>query len=133
MKIVRTVIGTISGGVMSAPCFAIFSWIVVYFSDPGTGVTHNREWATLAATVGAFVGLLMGLVLGFILGLLNRGLIVGALLGFLGGVLLAAALLANGQSSPDIFFPVAFFVSFIPAGALSGFLTSVVILLWGVE
>src|ERR1051325_11117784 len=128
MKTIRTVVGTVSGGVVAALCVGVLSWIAVYFSDPGTGMTHNREWAALAATVAAFVGLLLGLVLGFILGLLNQGLIVGALLGFLGGVVLAAALLANGQSSPDIFFPIAFFISFIPAGALSGFLTSVVIL-----
>jgi len=119
-----------SGGVVSAACFAICCWIVVYFSDPGTGMTHNREWAGLAATVAGVVGLLMGLPLGFLLGLLNKGLVVGAVLGFIGGVFLTVVFVAHGQSSPDIFFPIAFFISFIPAGALSGFLTSLIISQW---
>jgi hypothetical protein len=129
MKIIRTVMGTVSGGVVSACCFGILSWIVVYFSDPGTGITGNRSWAGLAATMAAFLGILMGLLLGFILGLLNGGLVKGAVFGFIGGALLTAILLGNGQSHPDIFFPIAFFVSFIPAGALSGLLTSLIILL----
>jgi hypothetical protein len=132
MKIARTFMGTVSGGVLSAACFGILAWIVVYFSDPGTGTgSRNAAWAHGAAMMGAVVGLLMGLLLGFILGLLNGGLVIGTLSGFIGGMLLTALLLSNGQSHPDIFFPIAFFVSFIPAGALSGFLTSLIILLWG--
>jgi len=123
--------GTISGGVVSAACFAILSWIVVYRSDPGTGTgSGNSAWAGGAAMIGGFVGLLTGLLLGFVLGLLNRGLVLGAVLGFLAGVIVTIVLLSNGQSSPDIFFPIAFFISFIPAGALSGFLISLVILQW---
>lgn len=132
MKIARTFMGTVSGGVLSAGCFAILAWIVVYFSDPGTGTgSRNTAWAGGAAMMGAVVGFLMGLLLGFILGLLNGGLVIGTVCGFIEGMLLTALLLSNGQSHPDIFFPVAFFVSFIPAGALSGFLTSLIIWLWG--
>ena len=130
MKAIRTFIGTISGGLVSASCFAVLSWIVVYFSDPGTGITGNKDWAGLAATLAGAVGLLMGLLLGFILGLLNGGLVVGTVIGFIGGVILTVGFLANGQSHPDIFFPIAFFVSFIPAGALSGFFISLIISLW---
>ena len=131
MKIARTFMATVSGGVVSAACFWILAWIVVYFSDPGTGTgSRNSAWAFGAAMMAAFVGLLIGLLLGFILGLLNGGLVIGPVCGSIGGVLLTAVLLANGQSHPDIFFPVAFFVSFIPAGALSGFLISVIISLW---
>ncbi len=121
---------TISGGLVSALCFAVLAWIVVYCSDPGTGITGNKDWAGLGAVLAGVVGLLMGLLLGFILGLLNGGLVVGTVLGAIGGVLTTAIYLANGQSHPDIFFPIAFFVSFIPAGALSGFFISLIIRLW---
>jgi len=121
----RIFIGTLSGGCLSAACFAIFSWIVIYNSDPGTGVEGPfPEWAHLAAMMGAVIGAEMGLLLGLAISLLNRGLIVGTVLGFLGGLVLLI-LMSRSSGHPDIIYPtVPLIISFLPAGALSGFLTS---------
>ena len=127
-KISRIVLGTLSGGFLSAVCFATFSWIVIFNSDPGFGVEGpHPEWARLAAVLGGFMGFLIGLPLGLVIGLLNRGSILSTFFGLLGGLALIAWAWRTG-GHPDIVYPtVPLLISFLPAGALSGFLTSLVL------
>ena len=128
MKTPRMVLGTLAGGLLSALCFASFSWIVIFNSDPGFGVEGpHPEWAYFAAVLGGFKGLLLGLPLGLVIGLLNRGLVLSAFLGLLAGL---AALVWASQTGghPDIVYPTTpLLISFLPAGALSGLLTSLLV------
>ena len=53
MNTFRIVVGTLGGSLLSGLCFAIFSWIVIFNSDPGFGVEGpHPEWAYLAAVIG---------------------------------------------------------------------------------
>lgn len=64
MNTSRIVVGTLGGGFLSALCFASFSWIVIFNSDPGFGVEGpHLEWAYFAAVIGGTMGLLLGLPL----------------------------------------------------------------------
>lgn len=128
MKIPRIVIGTLSGGFFSALCVAGFSWVVIYNSDPGFGVEGpHPEWAWLAAVLGGVMGFLTGLPLGLVISLVNRGLILATFFGLLEGLALIGWAWQTG-GHPDIVYPtIPLLVSFLPAGALSGFLTSLVL------
>lgn len=125
MKIFRIVAGTLGGGMVTGLCFAAISWIVIFNSNPGFGVEGpNPYWAHLAAVLGGFMGFVMGLPLGLLITLLKQDSIVGAFLGLLGGGAIAAWASQTG-GSPDVVYPtVPLLISFVPAGALSGFLTS---------
>lgn len=128
MKIFRIVLGTFGGGLVSALCFASFSWIVIFNSDPGFGVEGpHPDWAYLAAVIGGTMGLLLGLPLGLVISLVNGGSILGAFFGLLAGLAsLVWALQTGGH--PDIVYPtIPLLISFLPAGALSGFLTSLLV------
>lgn len=128
MKTSRIVVGTLGGGFISALLFASFSYIVIYNSDPGFGVPGpHPEWAYIAAVLSGFKGLVLGLPLGFVIGLVNRGSILGTFFGLLAGV---AALVWGAQTAghPDIIYPtIPVLISFFPAGALSGLLTSLLV------
>jgi len=128
MKTSRIVVGTLGGGFVSALCFASLSWIVIFNSDPGFGVKGpHPEWAYLAAVIGGTMGLLLGLPLGFVISLLNRGSILSTFFGLLAG--LAAVVWAYRTGGhPDIIYPtIPLLISFLPAGALSGLLTSLLV------
>ena len=128
VKTPRILLGTLGGGVLSGLCFASLSWIVIFNSDPGFGVEGpHPAWAYIAAVMGGTKGVLLGLPLGFLIGLLNRGWILSTFLGLLAG--LAALVWASGMGGhPDIVYPtVPVLISFLPAGALSGFFTSLVV------
>lgn len=125
MKIFRIVVGTLGGVLLSTLCFASFSWIVTFSSDLGFKVEGpNLEWARFAAVVGGVVGLFMGLPLGLVISLVNRGLILGTFFGLLAG-LASLILMSQTRQHPDFAYPtIPLLISFLPAGALSGFLTS---------
>jgi len=128
MKIVRIVIGTFGGAFISAVCVASFSWLVIYNSDPGTGVQVPLPgWAYLAGVLGTTTGFIIGLPLGLVISVLNRGWIAGTFFGLLAGLVLVVWL-SQTSGHPDIIYPtVPLLFSFLPAGALSGFLTSLVV------
>lgn len=128
MKTVRIFVGTICGGLLSALCFASVSWIVIFNSDPGFGaVGPHPEWAYFAAVISGFKGLVLGLPLGFVIGLLNRGSIPSTFLGLLAG-LAALVWASQTEGHPDIVYPtIPLLIGFLPAGALSGFLTSLLV------
>ena len=128
MKIPRIVVGTLGGGFVSAMCVASLSWIVIFNSDPGFGVEGpHPEWATLAALLGGIMGSIVGLPLGLIISLLRQGPIQGTFLGLLAGLLLVIWASQTG-GHPDVIYPtLPLLISFFPAGAFSGFLTSVLV------
>ena len=127
-KTPRIVVGTLGGGFISALCFASLSWIVIYNSDPGYGAKGPfPQWAYIAAVLSGFKGVVLGLPIGFVIGLVNRGAILGTFLGLLAGV---AAIVwgALTAAHPDIIYPtIPVLISFLPAGASSGLLTSLVV------
>ena len=128
MKIFRLVTGTLTGGVISGLCVATVSWIVIFNSDPGFGVEGpHPAWAHLAAVIGALMGFFVGLPLRLVITLVNQGKIVGTFLGILEGLIL---LVWGSQTGghPDIVYPtVPLLISFLPAGAVSGFLTALIV------
>lgn len=128
MKILRIVIGTFGGAFISALCVATISWMVIYNSDPGTGVQGPLPgWAYLAAVLGATSGFIIGLPLGLVISVVNRGCVAGTFLGLFAGLVLAVWL-SQTSGSPDIIYPTKpLLISFLPAGALSGLLTSIVV------
>ena len=128
MKTTRMVVGTILGGFLSAACFASVSWIVIFNSDPGTGVPGpHPEWAYLAAVLGGTMGFILGLPLGFVIGLLNRGTILSTFLGLLASLIAIVWAYQTG-GHPDIIYPtIPLLISLVPAGGLSGFLTSLLV------
>lgn len=128
MKTARILLGTLGGGVITALCVAIVSWIVIFNSDPGFGVEGpHPEWAVFAATLGGMMGSILGLPLGFVIGLVNRGPVLGSLFGLLMGLMLVLWAYQIG-GHPDIVYPtVPLLISFLPAGALSGLFTSLVV------
>ena len=73
------------------------------------------------------MGIFIGLPLGAVIGLRNSGRVPGTFLGLLGG--LALALWGSRMGGhPDIVYPtVPLLISFLPAGALSGFLTALIV------
>ena len=128
MKTARILLGTLGGGVITALCVAIVSWIVIFNSDPGFGVEGpHPEWAVFAATLGGMMGSILGLPLGFVIGLVNRGPVLGSFFGLLAGFILVIWAYQTG-GHPDIVYPtVPLLISFLPAGALSGLFTSLVV------
>lgn len=128
MKIPRILVGTLGGGVITALCVAIVSWIVIFNSDPGFGVEGpHPQWAIFAATIGGGMGSILGLPLGLVIGLVNRGPILGSFFGLLAGLVLVIWAYQTG-GHPDIVYPtVPLLVSFLPAGALSGLFTSLML------
>ena len=128
MKIPRILVGTLGGGVITALCVAIVSWIVILNSDPGFGVEGPRpEWAIFAAILGGMMGSILGLPLGLVIGLVNRGPILGSFFGLLAGLILVIWAYQTG-GHPDIVYPtVPLLISFLPAGALSGLFTSLML------
>lgn len=128
MKTARILLGTLGGGVITALCVAIVSWIVIFNSDPGFGVEGpHPEWAVFAATLGGMMGSILGLPLGFVIGLVNRGPVLGSFFGLLMGLMLVLWAYQTG-GHPDIVYPtVPLLISFLPAGALSGLSTSLVV------
>jgi hypothetical protein len=92
------------------------------------------RWANLAAIVVGIAGLGDGVAVGLWLGLQHRGLIFGSLSGLVGGLVLSV-LLSNGTASPDVpnFISPFLLAAFLPAGALSGFVTSLVLSQWDGE
>src|SRR5262245_44217562 len=128
MKFYRIMLGMFSGGFLCALCVASFSWIVIYNSDPGTGVeVPVLPWANLAAVLGATIGFLIGVPLGLVISVLKGGSIAGTFLGLFAGLVLVVWG-SQTSGSPDIIYPtIPLLISFLPACALSGCLTSLVV------
>jgi hypothetical protein len=128
MKIFDAMLGSFIGGLVTAACFAIVSWLVAYNMDPGPGMNPGPclGCAHLAAVVAGFTGLVLGLPLGFVISFLNRSLIPGTFLGLaLGVIMLILAMQQGGHPDFNVRNPL--LLASLPAGTLSGFFTALVL------
>jgi hypothetical protein len=123
----RVVFGLLSGTLIMAALSA-FDWWIFTYTDPGSGfLGPNSAWAPAAAIVGGAIGILAGALLGLLLGLRPRGSLFGLLAGALDGLAVVVLLLfrsgmSTGETRIDLMF-----AAFVPIGAISGFLTSLIV------
>ena len=126
MKVIRFLLGPLAGALLTAVFVAFQFWVVAY-TDPSTGyLGAMKDLAPLAAIVGGMCGLIAGAVLGLFLTLLQRGPVFGAVSGAVFGfavLLLIVALEGMPWNSRG----AVFIAAFVPVGAVSGFLTSLVV------
>ena len=124
---VRVGLCALSGGLVTSAFAAFFCWIVLY-TDPESGgfLGTPQDWAPIAAIVGAVCGFIAGVVLGTLLSAPRRKPAFGALYGAIGG--LGVSLFLMNKGMPDWDSREGFFVAaMVPLGALSGFVTSLIV------
>lgn len=129
IKIIRVVLGCLSGAFITAVLAAFHFWIVLY-TDPGPGgfLGTPQDWAPGAAIVGGIGGLIAGTVLGLFLIAVPRGAFFGALSGGTGGLAVVILISGFGQTPPRWDTREGFLIGgLILVGILSGFVTSRVI------
>lgn len=104
-------------------------WFLFLYTDEsceGCFLGTPQDWAPLAAMFGGAIGLVAGFVLGFLLSLNPRAPGVGALFGALEGLAIIVVLLApngfGGDTRADLML-----ATFVPIGAITGWLTSLII------
>lgn len=122
-------LGSFSGAVITSALYAFDWWIVLYTdSDSGGGfLGTSQDWAPLAAILGGALGCLVGAMLGFLLSLRTHTPLFAALAGALEGLAVIVILLApkgfsTGNPRLDLMC-----AAFVPIGAISGFLTSLIL------
>jgi hypothetical protein len=129
LKIVRIVLGCVSGAFITAVLAAFQFWIVIY-TDPGTGgfLGTPQDWAPAAAIVAGVGGFIAGAVLGIFLTAVRRGAFFGALCGGIGGLAVVICISVFGQTPPRWDTREGVLIGgLIPVGVLSGLVTSRVI------
>jgi hypothetical protein len=122
-------LGSVGGALIMGTILAFVWWALLY-TDANSGggfLGTSQDWAPIAAMVGGVIGLVTGAVLGFFLSLKGRGSLFGALAGALEGLAIVVILLAPkgfslGDTRVDLML-----AAFVPAGAVSGFLTSLMV------
>ena len=119
--------GLLSGALITAALSAFVWWIFTY-TDPGSGfLGPNSAGAPVAAIVGAVIGLLGGAILGVVLSMMRRGSLFGTLAGAIAGLAIVVMILArDGLTTGDPRVDLMFW-AFVPVGATSGFLTSLIV------
>jgi len=105
-----------------------FVWWAFLYTDESSGfLGTSQDWAPLAGMFGGVIGLVAGFVLGFFLSLKLRSPLFGALAGALEGLAILVILMApKGFSVGDLRGDL-MLAAFIPVGAISGFLTSLIV------
>lgn len=81
MKLLRILVGRVSGAVWAALLGASLLWVSAYTDSRSWYLGPIRHWAPVFAYAGDLYGLGVGLALGFVISLVNRGKWFGALLG----------------------------------------------------
>ena len=124
----KTIVSGLFGGALIMAALAAFAWWIFTYTDPGSGfLGPNSAWAPAAAIVGAVIGCVAGAVLGLFLSLRRRGPVFGTLAGAIAGLLVVVFLLfRSGMSTGETRIDLMFW-AFVPIGALSGFLTSLIV------
>jgi hypothetical protein len=129
MKVIRVLLGTLAGALIAAMIAALHSWFTIYSYRSAAFFGPPKPLAQTALLIGGLGGFLVGTVLGIFLTLMQRGPIFGAVSGALWGLVLFLLLVLWG-GMPDLFSRAGVFIAALPPlGALSGFLTSLVVLL----
>jgi hypothetical protein len=121
-------LGSASGALIMGALLA-FDWFVFLYTEESSGgfLGTSQDWAPLAALVGGVIGFVAGAVLGVVLSLRRRGAVFGAVVGALEGLAILVVLLAPkgfsvGDARGDLML-----ATFVPVGAISGWLTSLII------
>lgn len=126
MRVIRVLLGTLAGGLIAAVIAAMHVYFTLY--SPGEGTSGpSPAFAQAAAMVGAMGGFVAGAPLGLFLTLMQRGKVFGAASGALYG--LAAVLFVVVTYGMLDWFSLTgrFYAALPPLGAVSGFLTSLVV------
>jgi hypothetical protein len=124
-KAITVVLGMLSGGLITAALGAFNFWIFTYTDDPNTFLYEYAVW--LATILGAVMGFICGAVIGVFLSFTRFGPLFGAVAGAFGSVAILMLLAIkgvypSGDERVDLTLQL-----LVPLGAVSGFLTSVVI------
>ncbi len=126
-KTITIVLGMLSGALITAALAAFDFWIFAYTDQRSSFLGYYSTWAPFAALAGAVGGFIAGGLLGFFLSLKQRGSLFGAVAGAIEGLaLILLLLLPEGMSSGDTRYNLTI-AAFLPIGAISGFLTSLVV------
>lgn len=128
MKIFDAMLGSFIGGVVTAFCCAIVSWLVAYNMDPAPGMNPGPclGCAYFAAVIAGTMGFMVGLPLGLAISLIDRGLIPGTFLGLAAGlVIIIIVTLQSGHPDLDARYPM--LLASLPAGTLSGFFIALIL------
>ncbi|HET8782855.1 MAG TPA: hypothetical protein VFM63_10590 [Pyrinomonadaceae bacterium] len=118
-------LGMLSGALITAALAAFDFWIFTYTDDPNAFLYEYAIW--LATILGAVMGFICGAVLGLFLSFTRFGPLFGAVAGAFGSVAILMLLAIkgvypSGDERVDLTLQL-----FVPIGAISGCLTSLVI------
>jgi hypothetical protein len=121
------IVAMLSGALITAALAAFDFWIFTYTDDRSGFLGEYSAWALFAAMFGAVGGFIAGGLLGFFLSIRRRGPLFGALAGAIEGLVIAFLLIlrmggSTGDERGDLTL-----MAFVPIGALSGFLTSLIV------
>ncbi len=121
------VLGLLSGALITSALVAFNFWIFAY-TDPRTGFLGSySSWAGFVAIAGAVLGLIAGALLGIFLSFVRGspffGALAGAIAGVVGTLLIFVTQGTSGADTRDDLMIAAF----VPIGAISGFLTSLIV------
>ena len=124
-KLITVVFGTITCALITAALGAFDFWIFTYTESPNLFLYEYAVW--LATIVGAVMGFISGAVLGLFLSFRRYSPLFGALAGTIGSIaillfLAVSVKFPSGDNRVDLMIAV-----FVPIGAISGALTSLVV------
>lgn len=126
-KTVTVLVGSLSGALITAALAAFDLWIFTYTDTRSGFLGYYSAFAPLAAIIGAVGGFIAGALLGLFLSLKRCGSLLGTLAGAIVGLaILLLILVPEGLSAGDTRDDL-MFAAFVPIGAISGFLTSLIV------
>lgn len=118
MRVLRFLVGTFSGPILTGICFYVICRIRA----------SGHLSPDYVASIGGMYGAMFGLPLGLFLGAVRRGLAFGALIGGIAGLILMLFLISYYGISDWSTAGGVIFGSFGPAGTISGFVISLILL-----
>ena len=124
-KSITVVVGMLSGALITAALAAFDFWVLTYTDTRESFLHELAVW--MATIAGAVMGFIYGAVLGIFLSFRRRGPLFGAVAGAIGSVAIILFLALrdiypSGDERVDLTIHL-----FVPVGAISGFLTSLVV------
>jgi hypothetical protein len=126
-RLVRVVLGLLSGSAITALLTAVLFFTAFYTAAHESHTSVILGWAYLAGLGGGTFGYIVGLVLGLFLGLTQLGPKFGALTGAVLGIGLLTANIIFNQSSGWEPHESVLVAGILPVTVLSGFLISLIL------